>query len=843
MVLPDAHVLGAALLAEALAADGLIAHDGLPASVVRRVEIDPRDKAVARLLREPHTVVSLVKHHHQLRRVCMPLHRLEEVDVALNAWMAHEPDEVEVRHGELATELLAHSSMHPRIPVGEHAGAAQIWLPALVAEHLRLRRIGLVVAADAEGVEDGLDLAGELEVALRAAPRAYLLERDVRGDAGRARDEALLLVASGAGEVLSAACREPAAHHLHGLALRVKRLDGDGRIRGDLEICAAVGIHRHGAERAAHVPRAVEPDRAVESALVLESECVGVEAEVLHRAGGDALQARALVDIGDVDLRLLGPAHRAVGPGVRDGRLHERHGFAEIVPILAQKAKLVVEAVDDVDGKVPLAIVPARHEEGRVVKRERVEVHRPRAIVELVAHDGVHWLAVARHELHGALALLGALRDIEEPELALPAKAMVSGQDSDELRGLARYRARVEHAVWPEGVAPVERALVRPVGIAREEYARVGVREVGVFPSQVHDAPVRHHLRTPGVLLVVAKKLHLGAVRPAAEEVRDRRRSPNAWNSVLERGTGEDDVTVRNVAGIVVIDVRRVVARHLANLARREIQLHHVPGVGCRDAGEEQAVGVPVEFDVHQRASARRLVQHFGCAAPLRLGALAERGADVQDAEFIVVSVLGENRVALPVARKMLAVVAAADEEELVERDGGVEVDHQLALDSVKRLQRLFRSLNGTANLLYTCRPTLSAHPSERPLRLLEPSRNVVELRRKLRVRRPAVRNQAFKRRKSRARRGHQRGDFLATGELARLNLERAASLAFWGRETALRLEAHRALRHGQDQEGRSVSGDEPMERLAADLGDLRAAPVDAVELDLAPARLVRSHL
>ena len=364
--------------------------------------------------------------------------------------MAHEPDEVEVRHGELAAELRIHSSMHPRVPVGEHAGTAQVWLPALVAEHLRLRRIGLVVAADAEGVEDGLDFAGELEVALGAAPRTYLLERDVRGDAGRARDEALLFMASGAGEVLAAACREPAAHHLHGLALRVKRLDGDGRVRGDFEVCAAVGIHRHGAERAAHVPRAVESDRAVESALVLESEGVCVEAEVLHRAGGDALQARALVDIGDVDLRLLGPAHRAVGPGVRDGRLHERHGLAKVVSRLAQKAKLVVKAVDDVDGKIPLAVVPASHKEGRVVKRERVEVHRPGAVVELVAHNGVHGLAVARHELHGALALLGALRDVEEPELALSAKAMVPGQDGDELRGLARYRARVEHAVRPE---------------------------------------------------------------------------------------------------------------------------------------------------------------------------------------------------------------------------------------------------------------------------------------------------------------------------------------------------------------------------------------------------------
>ena len=120
------------------------------------------------------------------------------------------------------------------------------------------------------------------------------------------------------------------------------------------------------------------------------------------------------------------------------------------------------------------------------------------------------------------------------------------------------------------------------------------MRDVGVFPAQVHDAPVGHHLRAPGVLLVVAKKLHLGTIRLAAEEVRNRRRAPYAGDCVLERGTGEDDVPVRDVAGIVVIDVRRVVARHLANLARRDVQLHHVPGIGCRDAGKEQAVGVPV---------------------------------------------------------------------------------------------------------------------------------------------------------------------------------------------------------------------------------------------------------
>ena len=495
------------------------------------------------------------------------------------------------------------------MPVGDHARAAQVGLPLEVAEQLLLRRVGFVVAPDAEGVEDGLHLARELEVALRAAPRADLLERQVGGHARGARHEALLLVASGAGEVFAAAGGEPAAHHLQGLPFGVERLDGDRRVGGYLEVGATVRVHGHGAERAAHVPRAVEADRAVEPALVLEAERVGVQAQVLHRADRDVLEAGSLVDVGDVDLRRGGAGNDAVGLRVRDGRLHERHGLAEVVSGLAEETQLVVEAVDEVDGEVPLALVPARDEERGVVKRERVEVHGPRAVVELVAHDRVDGLAVAGHQLDRALALLRALRHVEEAELSLAAESVVAGEDGHELRGLAGNRTRVEHAVRPEGVAAVERALVGTVGIAREEDARIGVRDVRIFPAKVHHAPVGHDLGTPRVLLVVAEQFHAGAVRVAAEEVRDGRVAPHAGNGVLERRAGEDDASVGDVARIVVVDVTRVVARHLAHLARREVELHHVPGVGCADAGEEQTVGVPVEFDVNDRTPSFGLVQ------------------------------------------------------------------------------------------------------------------------------------------------------------------------------------------------------------------------------------------
>ena len=436
-----------------------------------------------------------------------------------------------------------------------------------------------MVAAHAEGVQNGLHFADELEIALRAAPGADLLQRQVCGDARGAGDEALLLVASGARKILSAAGCEPAAHHLHRLALRVKRLHGDRSVGRHLEVGAAVGIHRHGAERAAHVPRAVEADGAVQPALVLESEGVGVEAQVLDRSGRDVFQAGTFVDVSHVDLRGRASGNDAVRLRVRNRRLHERDGLAKIVPRLAQQAQFVVETVDEVYGEVALALVLAGDEERGVVKRIRMQVHGPRAVVELVAHDGIHRLAVARHQLYRALALLRSFRHVEETELPHAPEAVVAGKYRHELRRLAGNRTGVEHAVRPERIAAVERALVRAVRIAGEEDAGVGVRQVGILPPQVHHAAVRHHLRAPCVLLVVAENLHAGAVGVAAEKVRDGRVAPHARHGVLERGAGEHDMPVRHIAGVVVVYVRRVVPRDLAHLARGEIEFQHVPGV------------------------------------------------------------------------------------------------------------------------------------------------------------------------------------------------------------------------------------------------------------------------
>ena len=254
-----------------------------------------------------------------------------------------------------------------------------------------------------------------------------------------------------------------------------------------------------------------------------------------------------------------------------------------------------------------------------------------------------------------------------------------------------------------------------------------------------------------------------------------------------------------------------------------------MPGVGRRHAREEQLLRIPVQLHVDDRAPPFRLVHE------LRLAGL--RAAHVEEAQLVVVAIARQHRVALPVARQVLASVLAADEEQPVEAHRRIEVDHQPALQRVEACERLLGRLNcGKRHFPF------EGCDVDGFLHILHLRGHFVNLRRELWIGRPAVRDQAVDRREGILRTRRQALYALTPGEVASLHAERAAALTLRRGEPALCLEAHCPLRHGEDDARGRVGRDETRERLVAHFRLLGSAPVHAVAFDLAPSGIGAKH-
>ena len=148
---------------------------------------------------------------------------------------------------------------------------------------------------------------------------------------------------------------------------------------------------------------------------------------------------------------------------------------------------------------------------------------------------------------------------------------------ADDLRRVAGDRPGVERRVRPVGIAAVIGRLVRAVGIHREQQPREVVRRVGVFPAGIQDAAVVEHRRAPVVVLVEGELADVLAVGVHDEQVRHLVAAAHAGHAVETAGRAEDDPPVGQVARIVVVDVGRVVAAHLAEPAAVDAQFINLP--------------------------------------------------------------------------------------------------------------------------------------------------------------------------------------------------------------------------------------------------------------------------
>lgn len=234
------------------------------------------------------------------------------------------------------------------------------------------------------------------------------------------------------------------------------------------------------------------------------------------------------------------------------------------------------------------------------------------------------------------------------------------------------------------------------------------MRKVGILPPLVEDAAIRHDLRTPGVLLVARESLHPRAVRVHAEQVRDRGLAGHTGHGIAERRTCEGDIAIGQVTGVVVVDIRIIVTGNLAGLPRLQVKLEDVPGIVLvANRREERTIRIPVQINITDELLS-------GGAVDLdRLSILL---ADIHLAERVVVSHLGDHGIALPIVRKtVMHIYAPVNEQDIVEIDGRIVVDHDLPIQ-IDGIPHFLRGYLPASILLYEeCQPhTLPGIPKPR---------------------------------------------------------------------------------------------------------------------------------
>ena len=386
----------------------------------------------------------------------------------------------------------------------------------------------------------------------------------------------------------------------------------------------------------------------------------------------DAGQTAPFVNIGDENVGFRRAGNNAVGNDRLALGRTQRNRFEERVFGVATKSNDIVENVDEANFPRLRRGTLAGNEEKFLRNRERMREFRPSLRDRQVDNDRLNFLAVTGDSLDGAGRLLSALRRVEDNEVADSRRFVVPADDRDELRGVAGERPRAEHRGRPIGTASVKLRLVRPVRVHMEHNAGKRVRQVDVFPTQVHNAPVVKNDRVP-VVVLLERQLADGAVFFAEVKVANVPAPVDARNAGLASGRAEDDSPVRKVTGVVIVDVRRFDGREKGGGSDRvpfriERKFPKAPtlrefrvGVSGVRRGEHYFVGVVMEFEVADELAVFRNVN---------VGFFA--GSDVDANERVAVAGRREDGVAVKVVGKTEFVRVSTNGEERGEIEIGV---------------------------------------------------------------------------------------------------------------------------------------------------------------------------
>lgn len=139
----------------------------------------------------------------------------------------------------------------------------------------------------------------------------------------------MCLVAADTGNDFAWHGGHPASHQLQGLAVGVKRLNGDRRIGRDSEHRRAVGFHRDSSEDSLWLPGAVGADAVIDAGDFVICEVVGEQAKLLDRSKRDTFKSAPFVNIFKKDNRIISGQVDTIDNGGRTFSFAQRNRFEQ----------------------------------------------------------------------------------------------------------------------------------------------------------------------------------------------------------------------------------------------------------------------------------------------------------------------------------------------------------------------------------------------------------------------------------------------------------------------------------------------------------------------------------
>ena len=389
----------------------------------RRIHIDPGDDPVPGLGIKLHAVVALCQQADQVRLVGVIVTRRQHVRVTLDRGVADVLLKRDVGGREMGAFYIGilrrlRMNIRPECQVSNRL--------AITPSPFRPG----VVAANAEPVEHGLNLAIETKPAHGSVPR---FDRRRRSAYGRRellrRRRAGGLVAPDAGEDLSRPTGEPAPHVLQRLAFRIKRLHGQRQHGRNGEMGAAVRLNGNGAENHAGVPWSVEPNAVLLATHAAHGEVITVNPELLNRATRDTGEAVTRVDIAHNDRGILFPFDHTRRDTRRLRCLPQRNRFHHLPSLRGAKQEEVVKHIHEIDAAGCASARYGRNKE--VFIRQWVRMQRPRvpSTRKPVEDDRFDRLAMAGNGLDNAVRFVSSTIGIEQHDPSIAGEVVVPPDD------------------------------------------------------------------------------------------------------------------------------------------------------------------------------------------------------------------------------------------------------------------------------------------------------------------------------------------------------------------------------------------------------------------------------
>jgi len=503
-------------------------------------------------------------------------------------------------------------------------------------------RLLFAVTADAVAFQHGIDLVREGEGAGRSQPGR---ERLAVARLGKAalwwQRGAAVFVAAGARDAFARHPHQPTAHKLHGVAVGIQRLQRNRRVGRDLEAGRAVRFDTSRAEHALHIPTGLRADQR-KTALADVAEVVGEDTDRLDRAARHPAQPGTAVNVCNVYIGCLGREIHAVRNHRRPGTRQEELRLEKRRTLLFVNQGRVVEHVHQVDA--PQTLLRGLHRHQKILAAKRMGMRgerRPLLTVHVpddgVAHGAGYGLAPAGNQLHEP-GLLGRQdvrrhRDglafdspffrrraetervgarqprIENRHPATVAEIVMAADDAHDSRRVVGDRLGKTERRGKPGIAAVKRQLPRAVGIHGHPPPREVMRNIAVLPALEQDAAVVQHGRV-GVAVLVERQLpqRLGR-RVQQVQAGNLPVAVQARQSDVVARRAQHDASVRQVAGVEVVQVRVVARSQLHEAAAVAAHLEDGPTAVGVDAGKQHPIGGEVQPDVADDLIAGRLVQ------------------------------------------------------------------------------------------------------------------------------------------------------------------------------------------------------------------------------------------